>query len=237
MSRFTEQQEDALAAEFVLGTLHGHARTRFIRLLMTDSRLRNKIWQWEKNLNQLSEALPEKSPDPKVWLRIREILQFNAEVTSLEEYKRDKTKRPKRPSWWLPISAALSTAAVLLVIVLYVPDLIRSPAAEPQFALVQNNNAQALWLIRLHDNELSVRATDNLRTVTDKDYELWLVAADGRPPVSLGLLPKQGGASLPRPKLFDEVEVAALAVSLEPLGGSPTGSPTEVLYTAQLVKL
>jgi len=64
-----------------------------------------------------------------------------------------------------------------------------------------------------------------------------MVAADGRPPISLGLLPKQGKLSLPRSALFDQVQVAALAVSLEPLGGSPTGQPTTVLYTAELVAM
>jgi anti-sigma-K factor RskA len=51
------------------------------------------------------------------------------------------------------------------------------------------------------------------------------------------LLPKSGKLVLSKPQLFDQIEIAALAVSLEPLGGSPNGSPTTVLYTSELVIL
>ncbi|MEX2320328.1 MAG: anti-sigma factor, partial [Saccharospirillum sp.] len=89
----------------------------------------------------------------------------------------------------------------------------------------------------LTDNSLMVTSTRQVTASTERDYELWLVAADGRAPVSLGLLPEAGQRQLARNALFDEVEVSALAVSREPEGGSPTGQPTEVLYSAQLVEL
>ncbi|WP_239058995.1 hypothetical protein [Colwellia sp. Arc7-D] len=50
-------------------------------------------------------------------------------------------------------------------------------------------------------------------------------------------MPKTGKLTLSKPELFDQIEIAALAVSLEPLGGSPNGSPTTVLYTSKLVTL
>ena len=38
-------------------------------------------------------------------------------------------------------------------------------------------------------------------------------------------------------KLFKATDITLLAVSLEPVGGSPNGLPTEVLYTTELVLL
>ena len=64
-----------------------------------------------------------------------------------------------------------------------------------------------------------------------------MVPDDGSAPVSLGLLPKSGDVQLVRPSQLTLAGVSALAVSLEPLGGSPSGSPTEVLYISPLTKV
>jgi anti-sigma-K factor RskA len=60
-----------------------------------------------------------------------------------------------------------------------------------------------------------------------RDYELWLVASEDAP-VSLGILPRGGGAEMKIPELMEGrlMSGATLAVSEEPSGGSPTGTPT-----------
>ena len=63
---------------------------------------------------------------------------------------------------------------------------------------------------------------------------------DGQPPKSLGVIPRsEHMASLKLAAAADQAfaSVAALAVSLEPPGGSPTGAPTgPVLYTGPFLK-
>ncbi|MDP3525548.1 MAG: anti-sigma factor, partial [Hoeflea sp.] len=68
-----------------------------------------------------------------------------------------------------------------------------------------------------------------------KSLELWLVPGEGAP-VSLGLVPGDGGRLVLDPGLTDRLTAGALlAVSLEPLGGSPTGGPTgPVLLSGEL---
>ena len=56
-------------------------------------------------------------------------------------------------------------------------------------------------------------------------------------PISLGLLPKNGEKQLLKGTRFKAQDIALLAVSLEPLGGSPNGLPTQVLYSTDLVIL
>jgi anti-sigma-K factor RskA len=76
----------------------------------------------------------------------------------------------------------------------------------------------------------------DLAIARDRALELWMLP-DGRPPQSLGLVPATGIERVP---LRSPVGVAlqgipALAVSLEPPGGSPTGAPTgPVLYTGRV---
>ena len=235
MNYLTEERQNALASEYVLGTLHGAARVRYQRLLMQHTSMRHSLWYWERYLNALGGALPSVTPRPRVWENIQARLGFDetprAPADNVVELPIRRT--PRRWQWLAGLSTA---AAVLFAVLLMWPQPV-SITTPPQVAIVQGDKAQALWLIELGADTLEVQATDKLQAQTDKDYELWLVAADGRAPVSLGILPKQGKLVLPRIDLVDQVEIAVLAVSLEPLGGSPTGQPTTVLYTAELVTL
>jgi len=67
--------------------------------------------------------------------------------------------------------------------------------------------------------------------------ELWAVPPQGTPR-SLGLISANGTTIVPRGRLAASLvkgDTAALAVSLEPPGGSPTGAPTgPVLYAGKL---
>lgn len=73
----------------------------------------------------------------------------------------------------------------------------------------------------------SLRLTEASLADAKRTAELWVIPAGGTPH-SLGLLASRGGTTLTltadnRARL---IAGATLAVSLEPLGGSPTGLPT-----------
>lgn len=231
MNYLDEKRKNALAAAYVLGTLHGSARQRFSRLLMQSPIMRTALWRWEAGLNTLGASLPPQAPSPQVWHSIERRLNFVAVQQPTPSIQLPEHAAPV----WQWLAGLASTAALILAVVLF--TLPTAPKDLGQVALVQGEKAQALWLIKLQTNSLEVTASSNFQPQADRDYELWMVAADGRPPVSLGLLPKTGSTTLQRIALFDQVQVAALAVSLEPLGGSPTGQPSTVLYTAQLMTL
>jgi anti-sigma-K factor RskA len=233
MNYLTEERQNALSSEYVLGSLHGPARIRFQRLLMQHNSMRHTLWRWESRLNELGTALPDVQPAPEVWERIQARLGFTTATPNAINMVTLPQRKPRGLQWL----AGLSAAAAILMAVLLVNLQPVEPLLPGQIAVVQSEKAQALWLIELREDQLLVTATEKFKALDNQDYELWMVAADGRPPISLGLLPKQGKLSLPRSVLFDQVQVAALAVSLEPLGGSPTGQPTTVLYTAELVAM
>lgn len=236
MNYLTDERQNALSAEYVLGSLQGPARVRYQRLLMQHPSLRSSLWRWESRLNELGAALPNVQPAPEVWERIQQQLGFASTGASTDRVSNVLAlpqRKPRALQWF----AGLATAAAILMAVLLVNLQPVEPLSPAQIAVVQSEKAQALWLIELREDQLVVSATDKFTPLDNQDYELWMVAADGRAPISLGLLPKTGKLSLPRSALFDQLQVAALAVSLEPLGGSPTGQPTTVLYTAELVAM
>ncbi|WP_395373316.1 anti-sigma factor domain-containing protein [Marinicella sp. W31] len=230
MNYLDEQLKNALSAEFVLGTLQGRARQRYQRLLMEVDPLRKNVWQWEKHLNQLGSSLPKVKPESYVWENIQMRLGFETETTV------ETVKTP----WWKPLLVpGFAAMAVFLATALWLlwSDIPQPVDLTERVAIVQNADAEALWLIEIQADVLKVQATAKLPQYSDKDYQLWMLAADGRAPVPLGILPQSGGVEIPRSALFNQLEIAALAVSLEPLGGSPNGSPTQVLFTTELVSM
>lgn len=87
------------------------------------------------------------------------------------------------------------------------------------------------------DKVLLVNTLDPAIQVSGRSLELWALPRDGKPK-SLGLV----GAERALLRLADTAErslgnVPALAISLEPQGGSPSGQPTgPVLYSGPCVK-
>ena len=90
---------------------------------------------------------------------------------------------------------------------------------------------------------LTVKAIAPVQPVADRVLQLWELPEQGSPR-SLGLIPATGAVSsvvrldLPTPVALALQNIPALAVSLEPQGGSPTGLPTgPVLYSGPIQRL
>ena len=217
---------DALAVDFILGAMKGAARKRFQRLMMASPNVRQTVWRWEQHLNPLAESLPATVPDKALWRRIQQRLGW-VEAAPL-------TAVPARTGkYWL----ALATAASLLLAVVMLRPLLLSPLPQ-DIAVIQTSDAKAWWLVSKAENTLLVKSTAAVTDDIQHDYELWMLPADGQAPISLGLLPQQGERTLGWPAAAEGIQIAALAVSLEPVGGSVTGAPSgPVLFTAEIVRL
>jgi len=67
---------------------------------------------------------------------------------------------------------------------------------------------------------------------SQRDLELWAIIGDNAP-VSLGVLPADDQVVIAVPEnLRADIAMATLAISEEPLGGSPTGAPTGAVLAA-----
>ena len=239
MNYLNPQLKDALAAEYVLGTLHGGARRRFQKLMLQYPSLREATWLWEQQLHGLNGRLTPVEPDAKVWNSIKEQLMFD----SVQDAEPIKVKNQNVVMLntslnraWKSVTALATAATILMAIVLF--DKQNPDAVLPQqVAVMQTEQADTLWLIEVGENSIDVLATRKLTPEPNNDFELWIVAKGIENPISLGLLPKSGKLSLPKHADFDSMDIVALAVSIEPLNGSPNGLPTKVLYTAALATL
>ncbi|MEL0646051.1 anti-sigma factor [Pseudoalteromonas agarivorans] len=218
---------DSLAGQYVLGTLTGLARKRFQRLMLTSSKAREATSMWEQNLNNLASAITPQIPNDEVWVQIMQRIENKPQPS--------KTVVHTKPSIWRTWSFVATAACIILAFLVIQPTT--SIKQTQQVALVQNQDKQSLWFIDVNEQGLSIKASSQLSAQTNKDYELWMILKGQDTPISLGLLPKQGDKLLMKDKRFKASDIALLAVSLEPLGGSPNSLPTEVLYTTELVLL
>jgi anti-sigma-K factor RskA len=67
---YRPELRDRLAAEYVLGTLHGGARSRLQRLLRDDPQLQARVAFWERQLTPLASPVSAVVPSAEVWQAI-----------------------------------------------------------------------------------------------------------------------------------------------------------------------
>ena len=139
-------------------------------------------------------------------------------------------------SIWRSLAAGLAALAVLLG-VLYVGQ--QGRLDRPRYVAVFTEQTTPVWVMQAFTEELRVTTVNDRPVPAGSSYELWMVPTDGTAPVSLGLIPGTGNAALPLSAQANTVlaQASALAVSVEPAGGSPTGTPTTVILSALLLRV
>ncbi|WP_166261653.1 anti-sigma factor [Marinobacter salicampi] len=232
----TSERIEALAAEYVLGSLRGPARRRFERWMMESVRVRQEVWFWEQKLGHLGERIEEATPPASVWSEIERRLWPQSMGARPAPAANDGVGHWLWPGWSL-----LATAAALVLAVV----LLQQPAPQDDQrlsgAIVQAELSDPLWLVSesAFEKQLKLRPVAATAAEQGKDYELWIVPDDGQP-VSLGVMPVGDAYEV---ILDDETRKLlsssrTLAISLEPAGGSPTGAPTgPILHVAKLYEL
>ncbi|WP_460130339.1 anti-sigma factor [Pseudomonas sp. H1_D05] len=213
-----------LAADYAIGLMAAPARRRFEQLLLDDAALRAELAQWQESLATLTEALPEHPVPDRVWHGITS--RIEPQVLHVPE---------KRPFWnWLRLTAAICSIAVLV----FLGSLYNRDDARYRATLL-TADAQPALKVEAHADYLQVEPLTLAAVDADRSLELWAIPADGKP-ISLGVIPAGGKGKVE----LSEAQKAligkpiALAVSLEPKGGSPTGQPTgPVLYQGTLAAL
>lgn len=214
----------ALAADYAIGLMSTAARRRFEQLLLDDAALRTELAQWQESLASLTDAIPQQPVPEHVWQGIT--ARIEPQVLHLPE---------KHPFWnWLRVSVA----ACSIVVLVFLGSLYNRDDARYRATLL-TADAQPALKVEAHADYLQVEPLTLAAVDADRSLELWAIPADGKP-ISLGVIPLGGKGKVE----LSEAQKAligkpiALAVSLEPKGGSPTGQPTgPVLYQGALAAL
>ena len=212
---------DALAAEHVLGTLEAREAGEVVRALPTHAALRQAVAEWESRLAPLHDLAAPEPPPPELWARIEASLAARpaAPVLSL---------RPARlwKAWAMGSTAVAAGLAAFL--------LLRSAEPPRMMTVLLTTRDQPAWVVEAEGGGLRLASLNPRPVEPGRVQQLWALPPGATAPVSLGLIPETGQASI-APGLVRPEPGMLIEISLEPPGGSPTGRPTgPILFIGRL---
>jgi len=226
---------EQLAAEYALGLLEGAELLDARGLMASDPAFAAEVAQWEERLAPLLDEIAEETPPAATWARIEAAVagpQPSAEIVRLRRRVR---------TWQL--GAGLAAAAALALALL--------PRAPHDLAPTQGTPAPLVASLEVAPASPRIAVTlladrremlvSAVGIVPDgrHNHQLWLIPTQGNPR-SLGVVQAGLSRRVAVPAGLSPLlqQGATLAVSAEPIGGSPTGLPTgPVLSTAKLQKI
>ena len=218
--------DEAMAAEYVLGTLDGDERAAAERRRVRDPAFEALVAQWEERLAPLAHATPGVEPPPEVF----EQLITRLPVEEAPGFANDNILMVRRKlRWWRGVAGGASAlAAALALWIVGQQALPPTQPAQTYVAVLQHGADQPSFVVSL---DLANRRMAVMPLATSappgKSYQVWMIGGDQAAPRSMGVIDAQ--ATL-RPRLPDVdagvISGATYAVTVEPEGGSPTGQPT-----------
>lgn len=246
----TPEEADALAGEYVLGTLAEPEREAFERALARDAALAAVVAAWERRLAPLATLVAAVEPDTALWARIAAALPRPGDrvsaadapigappVVNLQDWRRVRRSLAR---WRAAAIGTGALAAGLAVAVALQTGAQPQRPAEHYVAVVNRGGDEPALIVRV---DLASRMV-TLRPVSaeapaGRSLELWYIGP-GQQPKSLGVLAGDS-KQLTIPAVFngsDQVVArSTFALTVEPQGGSPTGGPTgPVVSSGQLIR-
>jgi len=220
---------DALAGEFVLNLLDAEGLARVDMLRRLDGRFDQAAAFWEQQLMPLAEALAPIAPPARVWAGIDERLAAGASAIRGGLWNSLK--------FWRLFGAGagafgIAGLAAAFVIAVSVRTQIILPVASATLA----TPASGIFIATAQQvaaNTVLIVTPSKVNVPPGRAAELWLILP-GSKPAALGLLASDHAVTieLAAGRLGPHIDDATLAISLEPPGGSPTGSPTGPVIAA-----
>lgn len=224
------EDEDLLAAEYAMGLLDKETRQAVELRLSRDQEFAAIVRDWEERLAGMNDRVAPVAPSRRTAAAVEERLFGPGAAIG-------------RPGLWGSLAfwrgLAFATLAVLAVVSAWQFTAVPKAPHNPLVAYVSGTEDK-VSLVAFYDGDSGELRLNRLsgNAASDRSLELWLIAGE-EAPVSLGVLPGDAAVSISvAPAIRPKFNGALLAVSDEPLGGSPTGQPTgPVLATGKLDRI
>ena len=236
MTDATRHPRDAEAFEYALGTGSREERRAFARELELDPALASAVQYWDERLAALAASVPPEAPSAGLLDAISSRLGRGTAPHVADVVDRSEVARLRRSrTVWRGIAAGAGSLAAALALWIAAGQF---PPAQPEgnlVAVVNRSGDLPALIVRVDQRSgiVQVRSVA-MEAPSGRVLELWSVAPGGAPR-SLGVV----GTGVTRNTLPGDRGLApgvTLAVSVEPPGGSPTGSPTgPVVYSGRLI--
>lgn len=222
------QDDDVLAAELVLGLATQNDVVAGRRRMATDAEFAARVVFWQERLTAMTDGIDPVKPPAGLKKKLFAQVFPKTRVSILQ-----------RVWLWQGVSMASLLFAGYLGVQLL--DLNTRPGAQPTVLAAQlvseTSPLQVLAVVEPIKHEIALRRISG-EAIPNRVFELWAILPD-QAPVSLGVLPDTETVRILVPAaLRSQAAQITLAISDEPIGGSPTGAPTgDVLAAGAMTEL
>jgi len=247
-----EREQEPLAAEYALGTLDHVERAEAEKLMSANPGFADLVRRWENRLGALADLVEPVEPALDIWngiaarivdsppsadIRLPETGDVQTATTGTAE----SAQMSRRLTRWRGATMAAAALAATLIVVIAVSQFSRQPKPSGWLIAELQRDPKSPGFVLAVEAATKTFVLRNVaaETLPGRSYELWLISDKLPAPASLGLV--EGDFTV-RPALAqydaETIAGATYAISLEPAGGSPTGTPTgPVLYTGKLAAM
>ena len=229
---------DALAAEYVLGTLSATRRRMVEQQLPTDAALDAAVQRWQERLLPLTDLAEPVEPSEQLWHRIERSVAH-------AEAPRRAAILTAQPPWWNSLGlwrglagAGFATAAIMASVLVTRQGVV---PVGPQYmvVLVAPQDTAPGWVIQASNTrQLSLTPLSRVVVPAEKSLQFWTKGDGWSGPVSLGLVKPGQTVQIPLDKLPPLQANQLFELTLEPVNGSPTNRPTgPIQFIGRAVKV
>ena len=217
---------DMTAAELALGLLEGEERAAALRRVLADPAFAREVEGWRGRMAGLFDDYRELAAPASVAARLAA-----------------PGETPTSRTFWpiLALATALAAAVALFFVTRPGPAPLPVPVVQPHAMMVASlmmtdKSASIPAVIDMTTGEMSIPHA--AMAPAGKSAQLWLIGDDGVPK-PMGLLATAGTShmTLAPDQRRQLAAGVTLAVSVEPIGGSPTGKPTGPVVAAGKITL
>ena len=220
-------EPDTAAAELALGVLDGAERAGALRRMIAEPEFARDVERWRDHFASLFAGVAEVTAPDGLFEKITARIGGTNAVVSI-----------RRPNPWKPAALAASVAALLMTAVALRPVDV-APVAIPTapmiaaMALTDTTTSQPA----LYDADTGqVKMPGPMPIPAGRSAQLWVIEGDAAPK-PLGTFRAVGAGSYVAEARMGAVikPGTVLAISIEPMGGSPTGAPTGPVIASGLL--
>lgn len=240
----TPEGLDALAAEYVLGTLSASAHEAVLARLPTDPALRLAVREWEARLLPLTRLATPQEPSQALWARIAQTLQAQPAAAAAPHIAATPSARSGFTRWWDSLRLwRLATGGGFVLAALLASVVLRHATQEPLprhvVVLVAPQDKSPGWLVQSSSgSRLQLIPLGPTAVPAGRTLQFWTKADPWAGPVSLGLVAPNQPLEVGLDQLPPLEPNQLFELTLEPEGGSPLNRPTgPILFIGRSVQV
>lgn len=231
----SDLNDDALAAEYVLGVLEVAQTADAERRLATDQTFANAVDHWRRTFAELDDTADPVTPPHAMWDHIASRLTTPApKAVKGAAAQRATNSIPSLISAWRDSlsfwrGAALATSLAGLVLIAgFAASLMRAPQTPIYVAilLTENSNEPAALVNTFADGRAELVPLRDIAAPDGRTLQVWTLWDRAVGPRSIGLAQAIRTMNLNLNNLPATGQGQLFEITLEPKGGSPTGRPT-----------